>query len=130
MRSSNPFFGFDVVHDDGSKGFDIRRWDIDFGSFGDSSLFINRQTGNVGFETTSPNEKMQLGSNSTPGDRYLAIRTSGGNIYKAGIKLSHFADDNGFTIESDETGPVNGLNITHNTGSGPESARALRTASR
>ena len=122
MRSSNPFFGFDIAHDDGSKGLDIRRWDIDFGSFGSSALFVDRETGNVGLNTTSPTDQLQLGTNSTPGDRYMSVRTSGGNIYKAGLKLYHFSDDNGFTIESDESGPVNGLNISYQAGGPATSA--------
>ena len=124
LRASNPFFGFDIEHDDELTGLNVARWDIDAGAFGSSALFVDRKTGSVGLGTTTPDDELQIGTNSSPGDKYLSLRTSGGNAYKAGIKFSHFDDDNGFIIESDETGPVNGLNIQYQAG-GPSPETAI-----
>jgi hypothetical protein len=122
MRASGPFDGFDIEHDDLAKGLNVRRHDLAAGAYGESALYIDRQTGDIGVGTTSPGERLEIGANDSVGDKYLAIRTAGGNQYKAGIKLSHFSDGNGFIIESDETGLVNGLNVIHQAGGVSESA--------
>lgn len=59
--------------------------------------------GNLGIGTNQPQEKLQLGSFSIPGDNYISISTVGGYAYKAGIKLQHFQQDCcGYKIESNE----------------------------
>ena len=65
--------------------------------------------GRVGIKTTTPSEILELGSFSSGQNNYLSIRTSGGNQYKAGIKLNHFNTTDGFTIESNEF--INRLDI-------------------
>jgi hypothetical protein len=72
--------------------------------------------GRVGVGTFAPEERLQIGDFVDASDNYIAVKTQGGNQFKAGIKLLHFANDNGFIIESDETVPVNGLNIQRQSG--------------
>jgi len=74
-----------------------------------TDVFNVRSDGNVGIGTASPVEKLEIGTYSTSSNSYLALKTGGGNLYKAGIKLKNFADDDGFTLESDET--INKFNI-------------------
>ena len=45
------------------------------------------------------------------GNRYLMLRTKGGNLYRAGIKLRVHDDTHGWTIEEDERVASNGLNV-------------------
>jgi hypothetical protein len=58
--------------------------------------------GLVGIGNSSPAYRLHLGNYSTPSS-YMAISTAGGQLYKAGLKLRHFDDNNGWTLESDET---------------------------
>jgi len=59
--------------------------------------------GNVGIGNNAPTERLQVGSYSNSANTYMNISTFGGNLYKAGIKLRHFNDNYGWTLESDET---------------------------
>ncbi len=59
--------------------------------------------GQVGFGNTAPEDALQVGSFSTAQNQFLSLKTSGGNLYKSGIRLLNFADDDGFTLVSDET---------------------------
>jgi hypothetical protein len=59
--------------------------------------------GNFGVNTIAPVDQFQVGSFTTPQDQFLSIKTGGGNLYKSGIRLLNFADDDGFTLVSDET---------------------------
>jgi hypothetical protein len=70
-------------------------------SLQNSAIF--ESAGKVGIGTISPAEKLEIGSYLTGSNSYIALKTGGGNLYKAGIKLKSFNDDDGFTIESDET---------------------------
>jgi hypothetical protein len=58
--------------------------------------------GNVGIGNSAPTERLHIGSYSSA-NSYMNISTAGGNAYKAGIKLRHFNDSYGWTLESDET---------------------------
>jgi hypothetical protein len=78
------------------------------------------QNGNLGVGTLTPQSQVEIGTTSTPGDRYLQVSTSGGNLYRAGIKLRHFDNANGFTLVSNES-PTGGEGfhiIDENTGGG------------
>jgi|GEM_PF-2336603 len=73
-------------------------------------LFTNNQdrmwignNGKIGIGTINPGEILQVGDYTDAGNKYLGIRTSGGNLYKAGIKLRHYTDAFGWTLQSDET---------------------------
>ena len=68
--------------------------------------------GNVGIGNSAPAYRLHLGSYSTQ-NSYMAISTAGGQLYKAGIKLRHFDDNNGWTLESDET--INQFRILRHT---------------
>jgi hypothetical protein len=78
--------------------------------------------GNLGLGTTTPAEKLQISEFTTGASSYLSLRTGGGNLHRAGIKLRHFNDTHGFDIESDERGANNGLNILRYPGAAPSSA--------
>ena len=67
--------------------------------------------GNVGIGTSSPAQQLQIGNYGSFSDQYLSIKSVGGNQFRTGIKFRHFDDTVGFTIEDDETSPINGLNI-------------------
>ena len=67
--------------------------------------------GNVGIGSSTPSNKLDIGDYSNNADTYLGIKTTGGNVHKAGIKLRHFNDTYGFDLVSDET--VNGFYIKH-----------------
>jgi hypothetical protein len=58
--------------------------------------------GNVGLGNSNPAERLHIGTYSNSANTYLNISTTGGNLYKAGIKLRHFSDNWGWTLESDE----------------------------
>ncbi|MEO1585158.1 MAG: tail fiber domain-containing protein [Planctomycetota bacterium] len=74
-------------------------------------------SGNVGIGTTSPEEALQVGSFLTNEDQFIQVSTNGGNNFRSGIRLSHFASDNGFEIFSDERGSSpRGLHFTDLTG--------------
>ncbi len=62
----------------------------------------------------------QVGSFSS-GSTYATIATAGGNQYKAGLRLRHFNNNWGWTIESDET--VNALKLIAHQNSGVGSTR-------
>ncbi len=68
-------------------------------------LFCHLHAQNVGIGTGSetPTEQLQLGNFSNFTSTYLLINTTGGNQYRAGIKLRHYSDEHGFTLVSDET---------------------------
>ena len=65
----------------------------------------------VGIGNTSPSQRLVVGSTANSGDTYAQVETIGGNIYRAGLKLRHFSNDYGWTIESDERFASYGLNI-------------------
>jgi hypothetical protein len=75
----------------------------------DTTLTIT-SSGNVGIGTTNPTEKVQSGNFNQPGPVYLKLATNGVNqpptgLKFSGIKLRHFNDNYGFTLESiDESG--------------------------
>ena len=61
LRSSNPFFGFNIEHDDALEGLNLLRFDAGFGTgLGASTLFLDRQSGNVGFGTTAPAQNLHV----------------------------------------------------------------------
>jgi hypothetical protein len=68
-------------------------------------------TGNVGIASAAPTNKLDIGDYSNNADTYLGIKTTGGGVHRAGIKLHHFNDNYGFDLVSDET--VNGFYIKH-----------------
>jgi N-acetylneuraminic acid mutarotase len=59
--------------------------------------------GKVGILNTSPSERLDIGHFSNSADTYMQISTTGGNSYKAGIKLRHSSASWGWTLVSDET---------------------------
>ncbi len=80
--------------------------------------FTIKNNGNIGIGTASPTEKLHINNFSNPGPAYLEIASSGvkaGPVGQkiAGIKLKHFNEDYGFTIESldDNSGPPSGLYV-------------------
>ncbi len=77
---------------------------------GGSTLFRVNGLGNVGIGTTTPTEKLQLGSFSE-GNVFLTLKSAGGNRFQNGLKLRQFTDDGGWDIVSDERGGSNGLNF-------------------
>jgi len=102
----------------GSNGFvDIGKDSL--GSFvveaSDSPRFVVNQDGNIGIGTDNPEELFQIGDFSSGSDRFMGLRTSGGNQFKSGIKLQHFDGSYGWTIESDETQTL--LNIVRHLNS-------------
>jgi len=78
-----------------------------------ASVELMRIKGNgfVGIGSSAPSCKLDIGSYTNNFDTYLGIKTTGGSVHKAGIKLRHFNDNYGFDIISDET--VNGFFIKH-----------------
>ncbi|MCG3131846.1 MAG: hypothetical protein FLDDKLPJ_02656 [Phycisphaerae bacterium] len=81
----------------------------------------------VGIGTDSPTEWLTIG-HFDGHDTYAAIRTRGGNLSRAGFKLRHFSSSYGWTIESDERNPANGLNILrHNNNVAGQSALFIAT---
>lgn len=96
MRSSNPFFGFDIEHDDDLKGLNIKRYDADFGAFaGETSIYIDRQNGCVGFGTTDTDPEFrtitdgraQFDLSGGTGVGSVAVATPGG---EAGLTATSF----------------------------------------
>ncbi len=59
--------------------------------------------GQVGIDNPKPDNKLDIGSYANNSDTYMAIKTTGGNVHKAGIKLRHYNDNYGFDLISDET---------------------------
>ena len=59
--------------------------------------------GNMGIINSNPTERLHIGSFGNSANTYMEISTTGGNQFKAGIKLKHFSEGYGWTIESDET---------------------------
>ncbi|MBP6821871.1 MAG: hypothetical protein KA368_10020 [Acidobacteria bacterium] len=71
--------------------------------------------GNVGIGTSTPGDRLEIGTFSDPADNYLTIKTAGGNQRRGGIKFRVFDGNLGFTIENDERQASNGLNILRHT---------------
>lgn len=69
----------------------------------------------VGIGTTAPFTSFQVGDFVDQNDRYITIATPGGNTKRAGIRLRHFDQENGFLIESDERSETWGLNFIDQT---------------
>ena len=65
----------------------------------------------LGHNASRPNERLNIGSFAEEQDTYLALRTAGGNLFRSGIHFRVFDNQLGFTIENDERGVSNGLNI-------------------
>lgn len=78
----------------GTGGFNIR-------NNASAPVMFMQNGGNVGIGTTTPETRMQVGSYGSA-DEYLTVATAGGNRFRAGIKLRHFNNGYGWTIESDE----------------------------
>lgn len=69
----------------------------------ETAKMLIKSNGSVGIGTSDPKDALQIGSYGSDKNNYLSIKTAGGNRFKCGIKLRNYADDDGFTIESDET---------------------------
>lgn len=69
-----------------------------------SSNELMRIQGNglVGINNSNPAYRLHVGNYSSQ-NTFVAISTAGGQLYKAGLKLRHFDDNNGWTLESDES---------------------------
>ncbi|HKE97545.1 MAG TPA: hypothetical protein VKG45_01230, partial [Actinomycetes bacterium] len=70
--------------------------------------------GNVGIGTTRPANDLEVGD-FQPQNRYLALKVSGGNQYRSGLKLWTWQENYGYSIEYDERSATgNGLHVrTH-----------------
>jgi len=77
----------------------------------------NSNSGNVGIGTNSPGTRFQVGDLSTETDEYITVASAGGNTSVSGIKLRHFNDTYGFTIESNDKQPTQGFNIRRHSNS-------------
>ena len=74
---------------------------------------------NVGINTITPLEQLQVGDLlGTPGSNYIMIGSPGNNTSVSGIKLRHFSDDYGFTIESNDSIGSQGLYFRRHIGPG------------
>jgi hypothetical protein len=76
-----------------------------------SGNFVIENGSDVPILTGTQNGNFQLGNFDGDVDRYLTITTTGGNAFRAGLKLRHFDNNFGWTIESDERGASYGLNF-------------------
>jgi hypothetical protein len=92
-----------------------------FSTAGTLAANVVTATTNVGIGTTSPAEKLQIGTLTTSADQYLAIKSAGGNQWRTGIKFRHFGDDLGFDIVDDERS-ANGLHFVRVLGTGTSSS--------
>jgi len=76
------------------------------GTTGNAARFMNFNPGNTNpvmqIWNSGTGLALEIGSYGELHNNYLSIKTSGGNLYKAGINFRHFDDTDGFTIESDE----------------------------
>lgn len=67
---------------------------------------------NVGISTLTPGTTLQVGDLLFgPDSVYITVASQGGNLRRSGIKLHHFNDSYGFTIESDDRLTSQGLNF-------------------
>lgn len=74
---------------------------------------------NVGISTAAPLEKLQVGDLlNSPGSNYIMVGSPGANTSVSGIKLRHFSDDYGFTIESNDFVASQGLYFRRHIGPG------------
>ncbi len=73
---------------------------------------------NVGIGTLTPGTKLQVGDFfSDPDSVYITVASVGGNTHRSGIKLNHYTNAYGFTIESDDRQSSQGLNIRRHANS-------------
>jgi len=76
------------------------------GTIGVAGKFMNFNAGNtnpvVNILNNGSGPAIEIGNYGEPHNNYISIKTSGGNLYKAGVNFRHFNDTDGFTIESDE----------------------------
>lgn len=100
LRHYNDNYGFDLISDETKNSFFIKQHFKN--AAGKTAISVNANA-DVGIGTEAPQNKLDIGTYSNSKDTYLAIKTTGGNKYKAGIKLRHFNDNYGFDLISDET---------------------------
>ncbi len=84
-----------------------------------ASRMVIKKGGNVGIGTTTPPERLSVGSFADQQNNYITVDTAGGDLRRSGIRLRHFDANNGFTIASDERislPGVHGLNFIENPG--------------
>lgn len=80
-------------------------------------------TGNLGIGVTSPISKLQVGDlGGNPDSVYITVGSAGGNTSVSGIKLRHFSEAYGFSIESDDRISSQGLNFRLHANSVPGSS--------
>ncbi|WP_028524818.1 hypothetical protein [Runella limosa] len=58
--------------------------------------------GNVGIGTTTPETKLQVGDYNTLNNQSITVATAGGNQFVSELKLRHFNQNYGWSIQSDE----------------------------
>jgi hypothetical protein len=113
-----PATGLLVYQTDGIEGFyfyDGNGWSLlglanEKWAFNANGLYAT-QPDNIGIRTDNPTSALQIGDLSNSTDEYLTLAGSGGNISKTGIKMQHFNDSYGFTIESNDNLSTQGLNF-------------------
>lgn len=95
------------------------------GSGGGSTLWstngnkIYYNSGNVGVSTTNPTEKLQVGDFSNLSHNYITVKTIGasGTQYNTGLKLRHYNENYGWTLQSDDLSGMFHI-IRHNNSAG------------